>query len=226
MIPRYDRTQGPELARSRYKNGTKHFERYITAQAVNPGARMNIAALRVPGCTSGPNMVGATLDDCLDAGAEMGMVLMDREFFATQTINALNHRGMDYLMPARNTPRIRDALQEFADGTCKAVSEYVLQGRDGKARCLLSITRRKTCKDPSAPPEEKYIGFLTSRPEINPDSYADRWGIETGFQGRGHEGQDAQLQPDCAPILLSDPCCCSTYGLQSTRLHHSSQGIA
>ncbi len=181
LISRYDRTRGPELARSRYKNGTKYFERYITAQAVNPGARLNLAALGVPALTSGPDMAGAVLDGCLAAGAKIGLVLMDREFFAMQTIDALNSRGIDYLMPARNTPGVAEALREFAEGTRNAVSEYVMHGRGKSASCFLSIVRRKGCQDPNAKPEEKYIGFATSVPGINPDAYAARWGIETGY---------------------------------------------
>ena len=180
-IPRYDRTKGPELARSRYKDGTRHFERYITSQAVNPKARLNLAALRAPSGTSGPSMVGAILDDCLSVGAKIDLALMDREFFAVQTINAMNQHKTDYLMPARNTPGITRALEEFAGGTRNAVSEYVLRGKKGKARCFLHITERKKCKNPEAAPKEKYIGFVTSVPDINLDLYADRWGIETGY---------------------------------------------
>ena len=40
LIPRWDKKPGMDLARSRRKNGTGTFERYITAQCVDDGSRL------------------------------------------------------------------------------------------------------------------------------------------------------------------------------------------
>ena len=39
LIPRYDRVPGEDLTRSKYKNGTTYFERYMTVQCVNDKMR-------------------------------------------------------------------------------------------------------------------------------------------------------------------------------------------
>ncbi len=54
LICRYDRTRGAELARSRYKNGTMFFERYVTVQCVNDGARVHLGFIPVPYAFTSP----------------------------------------------------------------------------------------------------------------------------------------------------------------------------
>ena len=45
LIPRWDKKPGMDLARSRRKNGTGAFERYITAQCVDDGPRLVLRVL-------------------------------------------------------------------------------------------------------------------------------------------------------------------------------------
>ena len=45
LISRYDRKPGEELTRSRYKDGTKYFERYMTVHCVNPAMRIVLAGI-------------------------------------------------------------------------------------------------------------------------------------------------------------------------------------
>ena len=45
LIPRWDKKPGMDLARSRRKNGTGTFERYITAQCVDDGSRLVLGVL-------------------------------------------------------------------------------------------------------------------------------------------------------------------------------------
>lgn len=45
LIPRYDRVPGPELTRSRSKDGTGLFERYITAQRIDDDMRLVLGCL-------------------------------------------------------------------------------------------------------------------------------------------------------------------------------------
>ncbi len=47
LIPRYDKNPGPELLRSKSKNGTWKFEGYITAQCVDKGRRLTLAVFPV-----------------------------------------------------------------------------------------------------------------------------------------------------------------------------------
>ena len=45
LIPRWDKKPGMDLVRSRRKNGTGTFERYITAQCVDDGSRLVLGVL-------------------------------------------------------------------------------------------------------------------------------------------------------------------------------------
>ena len=45
LIPRYDGEPGEELTRSRYKLGTKYFERYLTVHHVNAAMRMVLGSV-------------------------------------------------------------------------------------------------------------------------------------------------------------------------------------
>ena len=47
LIPRWDKKPGTDLTRSRRKNGTGTFERYITAQCVDGGPRLVLGVLHV-----------------------------------------------------------------------------------------------------------------------------------------------------------------------------------
>ena len=74
----------------------------------------------------------------------------------------------------------------WADADC--VSESVIVGGDGReVSYTMTITERKKKKkkkddDDELLPHEKYIGFATNVPDVDPDSYGNRWGIETGYR--------------------------------------------
>ena len=207
-IARYDRTHGLELKPGKSEKGTSTFEQYITAQCVNKGIRLNLAEQRVPALVSGPEAVGDILDSILSTGVKIHAVLLDREFFAVQTIRELNKRDVDYVIPAKNTSAVKDALKEFAENNRDLVSEQMIKSVDGEEYYVLSIKKRRQVKKStrcapssktktskktkikktsnkkstcSAAPEDEYIGFAISTPKLDPDIYSARWGIETGY---------------------------------------------
>ena len=48
---------------------------------------------------------------------------------------------------------------------------------------MIIIKRKKARKKKKALlPHERYIGFATNDPAIDPDSYSKRWGMETGYR--------------------------------------------
>ncbi len=69
LIPRYDRVPGAELTRSKYKNGTKYFERYMTVQCVNDKMRIVLAASYLKMLESVPDYVDAVLKTMAGMGA-------------------------------------------------------------------------------------------------------------------------------------------------------------
>ena len=183
LIPRYDRIRGPHLTRSRGKNGTTYFERYITVQCVNAGSRLILGALPVPALESASKMVRGMIDLCDREGVRIKLALLDRGFFSTDIIDTLNDLKVNYLMPCSNTYGVVEALNEFAAGSRESVSENSITNSDGRsAPYTMIITDRKKREKRSADdPKDRYIGFATSMQWVDVAHYALRWGIETGY---------------------------------------------
>lgn len=183
LISRYDRTRGEELTRSRYKNGTKYFERYATVQCVNDGARLHLGCLPVPALESVPKMVRALMEQCMADGIQIRLCLFDREFFSAENISGLNGLGINYLMPCRNTHGVVESLRRFAADPRRDTLPCTLAGSGATAPYNMVVVerrRRDPKKTPTAP-ENRYIGFATNMPWVDVIVYAVRWGIESGY---------------------------------------------
>ena len=64
LIPRWDKKPGIDLARSRRKNGTGTFERYITAQCVDGGPRLVLGVLHMGALEDLPDFVRDLIAVC------------------------------------------------------------------------------------------------------------------------------------------------------------------
>ena len=183
LIPRYDRTRGEELARSRYKNGTKYFERYITIQCVNDGARLNLGCLPVPALESVPGMVRALMERCMADGIRIKLCPFHREFFSAENISNLNEMGTNHLMPCSNTHGVVEGLRRFAADPRRDTMSCILTGRNVSSPYNMVIVERRRRDSRKAPtaPENRYIGFATNMPWVDVIIYAVRWGIESGY---------------------------------------------
>ena len=182
LIPRYDRNRGKELIKSRYKNGTKHFEGYITVQCVDKNIHLVLGVLPIETKKNIHLAVEDIMQICLKYGIKIRLALFDREFFTTGTISLMNRLDIGYLMPCRNTKGVVDALDEFHEFKRSGKSEYRISNKEESAPYTMIIARRTRAmeKIPNLP-KEKYIGFATNRPSIDLKEYTSRWAIETGY---------------------------------------------
>ncbi len=184
LIPCYCKDHGVEQIRSRSKQGTDRFIRYVTAQCVDRGARLTLAAIHMPALESMSDFVRKLVDLARQAGANIKLVLLDREFFATDVMRTLDGMGVGYLVPSRNTDTVVNALDEFAAGRRGAVSELDITNSDGASftYTILIMERRERKKDSKDESKNRYIGFATNMPDIDVAVYDQRWGIETGYK--------------------------------------------
>ena len=182
LIPRYDRNRGDELIKTRYKNGTKYFEGYITAQCVDNGAHLVLGVLPLYEKKNIHLAVDRIMQICQKYGIKIRLVLLDREFFTVGTISVLDRWDVGYLMPCRNTKGVADALEEFHKFKRPGISEYRIANKEESAPYTMIIARRTNAmkKIPNLP-KEMYIGFATNRPNIDLAEYTHRWAIETGY---------------------------------------------
>ena len=192
LIPRWDKKPGIDLTRSRRKNGTWTFERYITAQCVDGGSRLVLGVLHMGALEDVPDFVRGLIAVCRSVGCSIRVVLLDREFFSTRVFETLEKMGVGYLVPCKNTDVIVGAIAEFAAGRRPAVSELYITNADGvSVRYAIIITERKKRRkksgreksdDADPRPEEEFIGFATNMQLQDAELYSKRWGIETGYR--------------------------------------------
>ena len=185
LIPRWDRKHGAEVVRSKSKGKTGLFERYITAQCVNGGMHIALGVLHMPALEDASDFVRRIIRTCMDNRIKIGIAMLDREFFSTDVIRALNEMGVDYLMPCVNTPNVIRAIAQFDRGERMTVSRFrIAKTKKDYEEYTMIITnrKRKGRKSDSKKPEERYIAFATSVPGINIDLYSKRWVIETGYR--------------------------------------------
>ena len=180
LIPRYDRVPGEELTRSKYKNGTTYFERYMTVQCINDKMHVVLAAIYLKRLESVPDCVDIVLKTMAEMDIKIHLVLLDREFFSVDAIGRLQDNNVKFLMPCKNTGNVVAALREFAQKKREKISRNVIENNRGSATYSMMITDRKNAKD-SDVSKEKYIGFATNHPTIKTEAYAKRWRIETGY---------------------------------------------
>lgn len=185
LMPRWDSKKGEDLARSKKKGGTTYFERYVTVQCIKAGTQVVTAAVRMGALEDTADFVTRTIAMCRSGGAEIRNVLLDREFFSTDVIRALDEAGVGYLMPCTNTSGVVGAIRKFARGERPAVSDHFIKKSNGEtAPFTMIITKRKRRrrKKGGLHPENTYIAFATNRPDIDVETYGRRWMVETGYR--------------------------------------------
>ncbi len=127
LIPRYDKSPGEELVRSKSRDGTSHFERYITMQCIDEQKRIVLGTLPVPSLEDKAGSVRKLLRMVGHEGVGVGLVLLDREFFATDVMAALDEEGAGYC-----------AVQEHGrrggchQGVCRGKARRHVQMRDNQ----------------------------------------------------------------------------------------------
>ena len=210
LIPRYDRERGPELHRSKSKNGTQWFERYFTIQSVTPGVRLVLGALPMPALEDNADYLRKLITICRGHGVGIGVLMADREFFDTSVMRALTDESIDYVIPCRNTTTVVEEINRFAAGMRGSRSEVAISdGRDCVTYTGVIAVRRRRADggggdrgDPDLPPHERYIMFATNNPDLDVEEYSRRWGIETGYRMIEHarpktRSKNAELRAFC-----------------------------
>ena len=184
LIPRYDKKPGPELLRSKSKKGTYRFEGYITAQCVDAGSRLTLAALPVGMGHSTADFVRKIVQTCDKYGIKVKCFFMDREFFSVSVLEAMNSHDKSFVIPCKNTYNVVAALDEFDKKIRDGTSEVTLENQDSAVKYIMVVQKRTARKDksPDAPAHERYIGFAANSNETDVAAYRKRWGIETAYR--------------------------------------------
>lgn len=136
-IPRDDGRQRPELVNSQSKKRTGQFELYVTAQCITGGGRITLGVVPQRKLETVSDIVPKLIHICRRAGVEIGIVMMDREFFTAQVIKYMSENAVPFLIPCRDTDTTVDTLREYAGDSRGRVSELTIRGGRGKIRVRL-----------------------------------------------------------------------------------------
>ena len=192
-IPRYDRDSDKGyLRRSKKERGTNTFEGYATLQCVAEGMRAQLACEHIGLFDEKSVVLERLLVSARMEEVDVSLLLLDRGFFGSSTMNALKKLRQRFFMPCILTPGLKKALQEYVRGERKMISDYTLKPSEGEgASFTLLIFPKAGCQPKETNPLKRFILFATNIPMGDilwnvsrlPRDYRARWGIESGYVG-------------------------------------------
>ena len=172
--PFYGEAEG--TVKGRAKQGTTTFWAYISLDIVQEGCRVNLAALPLTDKKEAASLVEALLAYALK-WIRITVVLLDRFFYRADVIKAAEGLGLDWLMAARTSKRMRRMAEEARVNKDPCFRYTMNPGKENEA-CFYVFTV----------PSEKggYHYFASSREarylQYWAKVYRRRWGIETGYR--------------------------------------------
>lgn len=194
LIGRFDRNNMGHLIYSAWKNGTNRFEAYATVQVVAEPVNAVLDCVRVTRGSSDVDFVRKFVQILRDYGIRARLVLLDREFYSVDVMNALSASGSRYLMPAVKNRGVKKAIEEYHHGLRNAASRYVMKNAAGRHERFVLIIRPAAGFGGDAKKArritDRYIVFATNLPMgraqlgilMLPEEYRLRWGIETAYR--------------------------------------------
>ena len=172
--PFYGEAEG--TIRSQAKQGTTTFWAYISLDILQDGCRFTLAALPLTDKCEAAALVEALLTYAL-RWIRVSVVLLDRFFYGSAVIKAVEALGLDWLMAARKSKRMRRMAGEARE-----------EGRSCFRYTMNPGKMNETCFHVFTVPAEKggYHFFASSREARYLGHWARvyglRWGIETGYR--------------------------------------------
>lgn len=182
--PYYGKKRGVFVVGHKRDRGTNWAHEFVSVVIVDKPLSGFTLAVEPACCFSRlEEMLASLLQKVREAGVSTRLLLVDRGFFTSSCINALEAQNTAFLMPAIMNDRMKQLALEYACGNkLPAVVEGYVFGKE-KAKVNLLFIRAKD--DP-----DKILAFATNIPpeEIQkaidrlPEEYRKRWGIETSFR--------------------------------------------
>jgi hypothetical protein len=199
LLPYYGRhqTDPKELYKGRSKAGTKTFHAYATAYVVFNGCRWTLAVRAVHHADPWADIVRDLLRQVSRAGAQVGVVLLDRGFYCVDVIRYLQAARRPFLMPMIRRGRRPDhpagpsGTWALASRQRSGWAEYTLQDRAGKRATVRVCVCRLPPQEPAggrgkrAKPQVWLYAFWGLTPASVPwvrQAYRQRFGIESSYR--------------------------------------------
>ena len=173
--PFYGEAEG--TVRGRAKQGTTTFWAYISLDVLQEGCRFTLAALPLTDKSTAAELVEELLRYAL-RWIKISVVLMDRFFYQADVLEAVEGLGLDWLMAARTSERMRRMAGEARERGQTCFRYTMNPGKPNEARFyVFTVPREKG---------DGYHYFASSREARIVGHWAKvyklRWGIETGYR--------------------------------------------
>ena len=208
-IPFYARVLGMAYAVfSRYKRGTKRFNRLATLHCVVDGHRLTLG-VEVVTREDGGNApaVRRLLYRARRRGIRMSSITLDRGFHSVDVIEAIKAMGIRMVMPAVKLERVKEIIEKYEAGKRDAISTHTMTNDAGRSTSYtLVVLEREVLKkkyakmtpearrlaelhDKDARVKEHYVfattmgtDWIGGDPHRVAEFYRRRWGIENSYK--------------------------------------------
>ncbi|MBM4401235.1 MAG: transposase, partial [Crenarchaeota archaeon] len=180
------------------KKGTSWFHCWATLRIVSPGRRFTIKARPVKrdqlDAEAMAKIVLELLAEAKTCGVHVRFVLLDKGFYNTAVIRALQTSSYKFLMAAKRNKNEKEAILDYFKTGKGQVRPFSFSEGDGEIHFQLSIHRFNKKKSKRVRNIlELYGAFATNlgfKEAVRvwsrlPEDYRKRWGIETGYRVDG-----------------------------------------
>jgi len=184
-LPYYGDPNTSGVVGGKPQRSTRWFFRFATICIVEEGYRLPLGVLPVDQfATSDLTGVVTELLKMASEHVSVRVLLLDRGFHSVKMFRTLKELGVSWLMPAKKTKRVSDAMAdmvESAEGREPMSRMIVVKGQDGEEESVTLMVEWSRKK-------KKWLGYLSER-RRSVKRYGKRWGIETKYRdvnrGRG-----------------------------------------
>jgi putative transposase len=131
-----DRNRTPGITGGKAERGTHWFWSYATAVLLVPGHRHTLAVTTVEPTDTLADVVERLLVPVMWSGIEVRWVLLDRAFYAVGVVNALQKRGLRFIVPLLR--RGKEAKKFFGRG-CRGWFDHTFRSRHHEASATVRV---------------------------------------------------------------------------------------
>ena len=123
--------------------------------------RACLGAYHVTPNESNSTFVRKLTHDAMNNDILIRLVLLDREFFSVSVIHELKQLGQMFLMPARKTKGIKNAIVQYVEGNREMISQYAMRSASGHVESftLVILPNPKPDKPDLT---DQYVTFATN----------------------------------------------------------------
>ena len=190
-IPCYDtKPNMDDLMWTTRQKATPYARCFMTAQTTGTAIPVTLGCYPMASGEPLDYFVGHLVDDILEKGLSIGLLLMDRGFNSVRIMNELEARGARFLMRLIKRPNIVKMIHDVHNKKTDPLIRHTFRSKKyGSATAWIAVCK-KADADKYERIEDKYIVLCTNLPrervfasiDALPDIYKQRWQIETGYR--------------------------------------------